>query len=107
MRIFVIYRPARFFAAIALVRSARDVLVGVRFLIYYATGHGSGHIQSLILASILLIIGFQTFLVAFLADLMAANRKLLEDVRFMHKSRGEALSYFDHELKPPSRKSAS
>nr|AIA88445.1 CAZy families GT2 protein [uncultured Erwinia sp.] len=45
-------------------------------------GNGDGHVQSLILASVLLGMGFQTFLVAFMADLMAANRKLLEDIRF-------------------------
>ena len=45
-------------------------------------GSGDGHVQSLILASILLGMGFQAFLIAFIADLQAANRKLMEDVRF-------------------------
>ena len=57
-------------------------VIGLRFLWKYFGGEGEGHIQSLILASALLIIGFQTILVAFLADLLAANRMLLEDVRF-------------------------
>ncbi|WP_235949934.1 hypothetical protein [Candidatus Regiella insecticola] len=43
---------------------------------------GGGHVQSLILAAVLLITGFQTLLIAFIADLLAANRKLLEDTRF-------------------------
>ena len=46
------------------------------------SGEGEGHVQSLILASILIVTGFQTILVAFLADLIAANRKLIEEVRF-------------------------
>ncbi len=57
-------------------------LLGLRFLVYYLLGEGGGHVQSLILASVLLSMGFQTLLVAFLADLLAANRQLLEEVRY-------------------------
>lgn len=82
VRIFVIYRPFRFFAFIGLALFIPGFILAARFLYYYFTGDGSGHIQSLILAGALLVMGFQTMLVAFLADLLAANRKLLEDVRF-------------------------
>ncbi len=51
----------------------------------YITGGGAGHVQSLILTAILLGMGFQTLLVAFLADLLSANRKLLEDIRYTVK----------------------
>lgn len=82
VRIFIIYRPFRFFGAIGAVLFGAGFLLGLRFLWKYLGGEGDGHIQSLILAAALLIMGFQTFLVAFLADLLAANRKLLEDVRY-------------------------
>ncbi|NGX87083.1 glycosyltransferase [Rahnella sp. Lac-M11] len=82
VRIFVIYRPFRFFGTIGLTLFIIGFLIGVRFLIKYLTGDGSGNIQSLILASILLGMGFQTLLIAFVADLLSANRKLLEDLRF-------------------------
>jgi len=82
VRIFVVYRPFRFFAFIGLTLFSAGVLIGLRFLWYYFTVGGSGHIQSLILAAILLMIGFQTVLIAFVADLQAANRRLLEDIRF-------------------------
>lgn len=82
IRIFVIYRPFRFFGTIGAVLFSVGFLIGLRFLGDYLQGNGEGHIQSLILASVLLGMGFQTILVAFLADLLAANRKLLEDVRF-------------------------
>jgi hypothetical protein len=78
----VIYRPFRFFGTIALVLFVPGFLLGVRFLVKYLAGQGAGHVQSLILAAILMIMGFQTFLLAFLADLLAANRKLMEDLRF-------------------------
>lgn len=82
VRIFVIYRPFRFFAAIGGALFGAGLLIGLRFLYYYFTGTGGGHVQSLILAALLMGMGFQTILIAFVADLQAANRKLLEDVRF-------------------------
>lgn len=81
IRVFVIYRPFAFFGTIGLVLFSIGFLIGVRFLIKFFAGEGMGHVQSLILASSLLIIGFQTILIAFMADLLAANRKLLEEIR--------------------------
>lgn len=86
IRIFIIYRPFRFFGTVGAVLFGLGFLVGLRFLWHYFLGNGDGHIQSLILASVMLGMGFQTFLVAFIADLLAANRKLLEDVRFKASS---------------------
>lgn len=57
-------------------------LIGVCFLWKYLGGDGAGHVQSLILAALLLGMRFQASLIAFMADLSAANRKLLEDLRF-------------------------
>ena len=45
-------------------------------------GAGSGHVQSLILASTFLLMGVQTFIIALQADIIAANRKILEDVQY-------------------------
>lgn len=81
IRIFIIYRPFRFFAAIGATLFAMGFLIGVRFIYYYLTGEGDGHIQSLILSAVLLGMGFQTILVAFIADLLAANRKILEEIK--------------------------
>ena len=87
VRIFVIYRPFRFFASIGTALFGAGFLIGIRFLFYYIQGEGDGHIQSLILASVLLGMGFQAVLIAFIADLLSANRKLMEDVRYQLKSR--------------------
>lgn len=89
IRIFVIYRPFRFFGAVGAVLFGVGTLIGLRFLGHYFEGNGDGHVQSLILASTLLVMGFQTILVAFLADLLAANRKLMEDVRFRLRAGNE------------------
>lgn len=82
VRIFIIYRPFRFFGTIGAVLFSAGFLIGLRFLWHYLNGEGEGHVQSLILAAALLLMGFQTLMVAFLADLLAANRKLIEEVRF-------------------------
>lgn len=82
IRIFVIYRPFRFFGSIGAVLFGGGFLIGLRFLWFFLQGQGAGHVQSLILAGALLGMGFQSFLIAFVADLQAANRKLMEDIRF-------------------------
>ena len=58
------------------------LLISIRFLIYYFQGLGAGHVQSLILASVLLMLGWQTVMMGLQADIIAANRKLLQDVQF-------------------------
>jgi glycosyltransferase involved in cell wall biosynthesis len=82
VRIFVVYRPFRFFAAIGALLFSAGFVIGLRFLYYYFRDGGAGHVQSLIFSSILLGIGFQTMLVAFLADLQAVNRRLIEDLQY-------------------------
>ena len=84
-RIFVVYKAFRFFMSVGLAVFGLGLIGGIRYLYYYALGSGAGHIQSLILASILLGIGFQTMLTAFLADLLAVNRRLMEDVQYRVK----------------------
>lgn len=82
LRIFVVYKPLRFFMFIGVGVFSSGFLIGLRFLYYFSIGSGSGHIQSLILAAVLLIIGFQIILVGILSDLVAVNRKILEDIQY-------------------------
>ncbi|EDP46312.1 glycosyltransferase family 2 protein [Rickettsiella grylli] len=81
LRIFVVYRPFRFFGFIAAILSSVSFIIGLRFLYFYFSGTGNGHIQSLILAAVLGLMSFQACITAFLADIIGANRKLLEDIR--------------------------
>jgi len=85
IRIFVVYKAFRFFMSVGLTLFCAGLIGGIRFLCYYFSGNGSGHVQSLIFASILLGIGFQTMLTAFLADLLAVNRRLMEDIQYRIK----------------------
>jgi len=82
IRVFAIYRPFRFFMSIAIFFLVFGGLIGLRFLYFYLSGHGDGHIQSLILASILVGIGSQSAVIAFLGDMMSANRRMLEEIQY-------------------------
>jgi len=82
LRAFMMYKPLRFFTILGGIVFILGALVGIRFLVFLFQGNGSGHIQSLILASLLIMIGFQTIVVGFQADIISANRKLLEDIQY-------------------------
>ncbi len=81
LRMFIIYRPFRFFAICGLLFLFIGLGLSGRFLYYYMTGSGSGHVQSLIFASVFLLSGVQIGLIAVLAELISINRKLLEDIQ--------------------------
>ncbi|ADU64983.1 glycosyl transferase family 2 [Desulfurispirillum indicum S5] len=91
IRIFVVYKPFRFFMTIGAILFALGFSIGLRFLYYYFTGNGEGYVQSLILAGLLMGMGFQTGLIAFIADLLSVNRKLLEEVRLMQNNTASKL----------------
>jgi len=82
IRAYMMYRPLTFFSALGLIPFTGGFLIGVRFLIFWIKGSGSGHIQSLIFASTLMMLGFMTFIVGLQADVIANNRKILEDIQY-------------------------
>ena len=81
-RIFMTYKPMRFFMYPGMVFFSLGVIVGARFVYFYAVGDSGGHIQSLILTAILIVIGVQLTLFGLLAELLGNNRKLLEDIQW-------------------------
>ena len=80
IRAYAMYRAIRVFFSIGILMFTAGFALALRYLYFFAIGQGSGHVQSVIVAAILLIIGFQTILNGLLADLNASNRKLLEEV---------------------------
>ncbi len=78
IRAYTMYRPLRIFLILGGGMSLLGLLLGIRFLYFYIGGSGGGHVQSLILMAVLLIVGFQTCLIGLLADLVGFNRKILE-----------------------------
>jgi hypothetical protein len=83
IRVFIIYAPLRFFALLAATALLPALFLWLRFLFFFLSGMGQGHVQSLILASALVGVAAILGLAGVIADLLAANRMLLEDIRVM------------------------
>ncbi|MEQ1896962.1 MAG: glycosyltransferase family 2 protein [Vicinamibacterales bacterium] len=82
LRAYAMYQPLRVFSSIGLLLLVAGTIPGLRFVYFYFFGDPVGHIQSLILAAILIIIGFQTLMIGLMADLLAANRRILEEALY-------------------------
>lgn len=89
-RIFLIYRPFKFLISIASFFLFLGFALGIRFLYFFllSGSENSGHVQSVILAAVFLLFGFGIVLLALIAEVLAANRKLSEDIRFRLSSHG-------------------
>lgn len=82
VRAFLMYRPLTFFTVCGMIPFILGSVYIIRFLVFYANGNGAGHTQSLVVAAMLIVIGFMTIILGLQADIIAANRKLLEDVQY-------------------------
>lgn len=82
LRAYTMYRPLRVFLWFGALCVVMGLGLGVRFLYFYFNGNGMGHVQSLILMAVLLIVGFQICLIGLLADLVSANRKIMEETLY-------------------------
>jgi glycosyltransferase involved in cell wall biosynthesis len=78
VRMYAMYQPLKVFFFIGLTLSILGAIPILRFLYFYFTGDGEGHLQSLILGGVLTTLGFISFLIALLADLINFNRQLIE-----------------------------
>ncbi|MDP5029818.1 glycosyltransferase family 2 protein [Paraglaciecola sp.] len=95
VRMYTMYQPLKVFVLIGGIISLVGIIPIIRFLYFYFTGDGEGHIQSLILGGVLTMLGFITFLIAILADLMNFNRQLIEQT--LEKVRRIELTMHDEE----------
>lgn len=87
LRAYTMYRPLRVFISLGLLIALGGVILGIRYLYFFSIGQGAGHIQSVILAGVLIIVGFQVFLIGLLADLIGFNRRILEEILYRVKRR--------------------
>jgi hypothetical protein len=78
----MMYKPLRFFNILGGIISAIGAAFIIRWLVLYFQGFGDGNVQSLILAAMLIMIGVQFIIAGLQADIIAANRKILEDVQY-------------------------
>ncbi|MCM1181105.1 MAG: glycosyltransferase family 2 protein [Clostridium sp.] len=82
VRSFMMYKPLRFFGGLGAILFLIGMILGIRYLVFIFTGATGGHVQSLILASMLMMMGFMTGIIGLQADIISANRKILEDIQY-------------------------
>jgi glycosyltransferase involved in cell wall biosynthesis len=82
IRIYTHYEPLKTFSVVGFLFVALGILIGLRFLYDYWLGFGTGKVQSLILAAVLLIVGVQVALIGLIGDTIAANRRLTEEILY-------------------------
>jgi glycosyltransferase involved in cell wall biosynthesis len=82
VRMYTMFQPLRVFVYIGAACILTGLVPSIRFLIYFLIGQGSGHIQSLILAAILFVVGFQILVLGLVADVISFNRRLIEETLF-------------------------
>lgn len=98
IRVFMTYKSFRFFAVPGFTCFIAGFLIGLRFLYFYAIGEGDGHIQSVILAGILMTTGFLMSVIGLVADLISVNRKLLEEIDWRVKNIEEQIRNSNSDL---------
>ena len=81
IRSYIMYKPLQFFIMLGSVPVIAGLILGIRFLVRFLMGNGAGNIQSLILVSLLITIGVLLWVIGILADTIAANRKIMQDVQ--------------------------
>jgi glycosyltransferase involved in cell wall biosynthesis len=82
VRIFATYRPMLFFWLLGGFFTVAGLVAGIRFIVYFVLGQGAGHVQSVIFTAMCMSLGFFLFILGFLADLVATNRRLLERIEW-------------------------
>ena len=82
LRSYTMYQPMRVFSVLGGSLIFTGTLLGLRFLYFFIIGQGQGHIQSVILTAVLLIVGFQVLLIGLLADLISFNRRIMEEILY-------------------------
>ncbi len=82
LRAYLVYKPLKAFLFISIFPTIPAIAIWIRFLYYFFTAGGAGHIQSLIFACTMLIIGFVCMMIGILGDTICANRKILQDVQY-------------------------
>jgi len=96
IRAYAMYRPLKVFTTLGAAITLVGVVVGLRYLLLYF-GRDPGHLQSVVLAAILIIVGFQVALIGLVSDLIAFNRKILEETLFRLRALDSTQTEIDRE----------
>jgi glycosyltransferase involved in cell wall biosynthesis len=82
LRIFIVYKPLRFFLWLGSLPFGLGIITLMRWLLFFLEGYDKPRIPTLILGTILILVGFQLWIFGLVADLLSVNRKVMEEVQF-------------------------
>lgn len=82
VRTYVLYKPLAFFSLLATIPFVAGLIIGLRYIVLIFMGQDGGHVQSLILAAVLLMMGYMTYVIGLLSDTISAERKIIEDIQY-------------------------
>jgi len=86
LRAYMVYQPLKFFTYLSILPIMTGIVVAIRFIYYVIAEGGAGHVQSLILGCTMLILGVLTFMIGLVADMIAANRRILCNTQHIVRS---------------------
>jgi glycosyltransferase involved in cell wall biosynthesis len=92
VRIYTMYEPLKIFSYIGAILLAAGIIMSGRYAYFHWIGEGRWHVQSVIAAGVLLMVGFMVVLIGFVADIMASVRRLLEEVLYRQRRMEDRLS---------------
>jgi hypothetical protein len=102
VRIYTMYEPLKIFSYIGAVFLAAGLFLSGRYIYFVWIGEGRGHVQSVVAAGVLLIVGFMIVLIGFVADIMASVRRLLEEVLYRQRRMEDRITgLLDRSETPP------
>ena len=98
IRAYMMYKPLKCFTFLSITPVSVGLIIGLRYIYFIFTNQAGGHVQSLILACTLILMGFIGFMIGLVADVIAANRKILEDTQYhARKAEYDALYYEEND----------
>jgi hypothetical protein len=102
VRIYTMYEPLKMFSYIGALFIAAGLFLSGRYLYFTWIGEGRWHVQSVVAAGALFIVGFMIVLIGFVADIMASVRRLLEEVLYRQRHMEDRLSASPRDEDTPS-----
>ena len=85
MRVYATYKALKVFMTLGLIIILPGLLGFIRFLYFFGTGRGQGHVQSLVFSAAMFLGGLLILIFGVIADLISNNRKQIEKALYRIK----------------------
>ena len=99
VRAYIMYKPLRFFSVMSIFPFVGGFALGVRYIVLIIMGNAEGHIQSLLLCSLLIMISIMILVLGLMADVIAANRKISQEIQARSRDIDYRLAWIEQEMR--------